>query len=426
MIKYAISLVARRKLRTILTSLGITIAVILLSLIIFGMQDLRTLLVSAIQTQFKSNEIFITNSSGPGAFNPPSSESTDVNETTLITQEVVDDIAKIDGVTDIVPVTVVNNLEIKLDGQDKAYAPAFISGWDLTGDDSYFVDFWGDKSKPTGDNIFVSKFVADFYNVAPEELIGKKVSFVTSKSALFGTVKTKEILDKQYDYTIKGVFDPGSDRNDAIVSLTTSTSILADIGGFDSKEEYVSSVGYDLLRVTGEEEKLQAIKTAIDEKYNFQGIFTADDVLGFLDDIIQAFTIALFAFGAISAVIASIGITNTMIMSIYEQTKEIGILKSMGASNGQILGVFLIQSAIIGLLGGVTGLIIVILSMQIGNIFIVEQLNQIGFQVETFFNFDLVSTLIVVAISIGIGILAGIYPSLKAASLNPVKALRSE
>jgi putative ABC transport system permease protein len=426
MIKYAISLVARRKLRTILTSLGITIAVILLSLIIFGMQDLRTLLVSAIQTQFKSNEIFITNSSGPGAFNPPSSESTDINETTLITQEVVDNIAKIDGVTDIVPVTVVNNLEIKLYGQDKAYAPAFISGWDLTGDDSYFVDFWGDKSKPTGDNIFVSKFVADFYNVAPEELIGKKVSFVTSKSALFGTVKTKEILDKQYDYTIKGVFDPGSDRNDAIVSLTTSTSILADIGGFDSKEEYVSSVGYDLLRVTGEEEKLQAIKLAIDEKYNFQGVFTADDVLGFLDDIIQAFTIALFVFGAISAVIASIGITNTMIMSIYEQTKEIGILKSMGASNGQILGVFLIQSAIIGLLGGVAGLIIVILSMQIGNIFIVEQLNQIGFQVETFFNFDLVSTLIVVAISIGIGILAGIYPSLKAATLNPVKALRSE
>jgi putative ABC transport system permease protein len=426
MIKYAISLVTRRKLRTILTSLGITIAVILLSLIIFGMQDLRTLLVSAIQTQFKSNEIFITNSSGPGAFNPPSAESTDVNETTLITQEVVDDIAKIDGVTNIIPVTIVNNLEIKLDGQDKAYAPAFISGWDLTGDDSYFVNFWGDKSKPTGDNIFVSKFVADFYNLAPEELIGKKVSFVTSKSALFGTVKTKEILDKQYDYTIKGVFDPGSDRNDAIVSLTTSTSILSDIGGFDSKEEYLSSVGYDLIRVTGEEEKLQAIKTAIDEKYNFQGIFTADDVLGFLDDIIQAFTIALFAFGAISAVIASIGITNTMIMSIYEQTKEIGILKSMGASNGQILGVFLIQSAIIGLLGGVAGLIIVILSMQIGNIFIVEQLNQIGFQVETFFNFDLISTLIVVVISIVIGILAGIYPSLKAASLNPVKALRSE
>jgi putative ABC transport system permease protein len=426
MIKYAISLVARRKLRTVLTSLGITIAVILLSLIIFGMQDLRTLLVSAIQTQFKSNEIFITNSSGPGVFNPPSDEGSDVNEITLMTQEVVDGISKIDGVTNITPVTVVNNLEIKLDGQDKSYAPAFISGWNLTGDDSYFVNFWGDKTKPTGDNIFVSKFVADFYNVDPEELIGKKVSFVTSKSALFGTVKTKEILDKQYEYTIKGVFDPGSDRNDAIVSLTTSTLILADIGGFDSKEEYVSSVGYDLLRVTGEEEKLQAIKLAIDEKYNFQGVFTADDVLGFLDDIIQAFTIALFVFGAISAVIASIGITNTMIMSIYEQTKEIGILKSMGASNGQILGVFLIQSAIIGLLGGVAGLIIVILSMQIGNIFIVEQLNQIGFQVETFFNFDLLSTLIVVAISIGIGILAGIYPSLKAATLNPVKALRSE
>jgi putative ABC transport system permease protein len=201
---------------------------------------------------------------------------------------------------------------------------------------------------------------------------------------------------------------------------------LANIGGFDSKEEYVSSVGYDLLRVTGEEDKLKSIKTSIEEDYNFQGIFTADDVLGFLDDIIQAFTIALFVFGAISAVIAAIGITNTMVMSIYEQTKEIGILKAMGASNGQILGVFLIQSAVIGLLGGVVGLIIVLLSMKVGNIFIVQQLQNIGFQVDTFFNFNLGSTLVIVGISIGIGILAGIYPALKAATLNPVKALRSE
>lgn len=426
MIKYAFSLVARRKLRTILTSLGITIAVILLSLIIFGMQDLRTLLVSAIQTQFKSNEIYITNSGGAGAFAPPSSETTEAAETTLITQEVVDSIKNIDGVQTTIPATIVNNLEIKLDGKDKAYSPAFITGWDIEGDDSYFTEFWGDKTKPVGDEIFISKSVAEFYEVPEEELIGKKVSFITSKSALFGTVKTKEILDRQFDYTIKGVFDPGSDRNDAIISLDTSLNVLATIGGFDSKDEYVSSVGYDLLRVTGNEENITSIKQAIDDKYNFQGIFTADDVLGFLDDIIQAFTIAMIAFGTISAVIAAIGITNTMVMSIYEQTKEIGILKAMGASNGQILGVFLIQSALIGLLGGIVGLLVVIGSMQVGNIFIVQELNKIGFDVDTFFNFNLFSTLIIVVISIGIGVLAGIYPALKAATLNPVKALRSE
>lgn len=426
MFKYAISLIARRKLRTFLTSLGITIAVILLSLIIFGMQDLRTLLVSAIQTQFKSNEIYITNSGGAGAFTPPSNEETDVNETTLITQDVVDKIRKIDGVSSASPATIVNNLEIKVDGKDKAYSPAFISGWDISGDDTYFIDFWGDKSKPSKNEIFISKTVADFYDIKPEDLIGKKVSFITSKSALFGTVKTKEILDKKFDYTIKGVFDPGSDRNDAIISLDNSISVLANIGGFDSKDEYISSVGYDLLRVVGEESKLQEIKKSIEEKYNFQGVFTADDVLGFLDNIIQAFTVAMIAFGTISAVIAAIGITNTMVMSIYEQTKEIGILKSMGASNGQILGVFLIQSAVIGLIGGVVGLLIVLLSMKVGNIFIVEQLQNIGFQVETFFNFNLISTLIIVAISMGIGVLSGIYPALKAATLNPVKALRSE
>jgi putative ABC transport system permease protein len=426
MIGYAISLVTRRKLRTILTSLGITIAVILLSLIIFGMQDLRKLLVTAIQTQFKSNEIFISNSGGATAVLPPSSDSDSSEETTLITQDIVNSINNINGVNSTVPVTIVNNLEIKVDDKDKAYSPAFISGWAIKGDDTYFVDFWGDKSKPEGASIFVSKSVAEFYDVQPEELIGKKVSFVTSKSALFGTVKTKEILDKKFDYTIKGVFDSGSDRNDAIISLDASIAILTDIGGFDSKDEYISSVGYDLLRVTGDEAKIKDIKQEIKDTYNFKGIFTADDVLGFLDQIIQAFTVAMIAFGTISAVIAAIGITNTMVMSIYEQTKEIGILKAMGASNGQILGVFLIQSALIGLLGGIVGLLVVIASMQVGNIFIVQQLKDIGFEVDTFFHFNLGSTLIIVAISIAIGILAGIYPALKAATLNPVKALRSE
>jgi putative ABC transport system permease protein len=426
MIKYAISLVIRRKLRTILTSLGITIAVILLSLIIFGMQDLRTLLVSAIQTQFKSNQILVSNSEGAGVILPTSNDNSSSKEAALITQDVVNSIKNINGVTNISPVTIVNNLEIKLDGKDKAYSPAFISGWDIKGDDTYFTDFWGDKSKPEGNTIFISKSVAEFYDMSPEDLVGKKVSFVTSKSALFGTVKTKEILDKKFDFTIKGVFDIGAERNNAIMSLDTSAGILTDIGGFDSKDEYISTVGYDLLRVTGDEAKIKDIKQEIKDTYNFKGIFTADDVLGFLNQIIQAFTVALIAFGTISAVIAAIGITNTMVMSIYEQTKEIGILKAMGASNSQILGVFLIQSALIGLLGGIVGLLVVIASMQIGNIFIVQQLNTIGFTVDTFFHFNLGSTLIIVAISISIGILAGIYPALKAATLNPVKALRSE
>jgi putative ABC transport system permease protein len=426
MIKYAISLVIRRKLRTILTSLGITIAVILLSLIIFGMQDLRTLLVSAIQTQFKSNQILVSNSEGAGVILPTSNDNSSSKEAALITQDVVNSIKNINGVTNISPVTIVNNLEIKLDGKDKAYSPAFISGWDIKGDDTYFTDFWGDKSKPEGNTIFISKSVAEFYDMSPEDLVGKKVSFVTSKSALFGTVKTKEILDKKFDFTIKGVFDIGAERNNAIMSLDTSAGILTDIGGFDSKDEYISTVGYDLLRVTGDEAKIKDIKQEIKDTYNFKGIFTADDVLGFLNQIIQAFTVALIAFGTISAVIAAIGITNTMVMSIYEQTKEIGILKAMGASNNQILGVFLIQSALIGLLGGIVGLLVVIASMQIGNIFIVQQLNTIGFTVDTFFHFNLGSTLIIVAISISIGILAGIYPALKAATLNPVKALRSE
>ena len=64
-----------------------------------------------------------------------------------------------------------------------------------------------------------------------------------------------------------------------------------------------------------------------------------------------------------------------MIMSIYEQTKEIGIIKAMGASNSQVLIIFLIQSAVIGFIGGVLGLLITFLSMKVADPIIVRVLS---------------------------------------------------
>ncbi len=70
--------------------------------------------------------------------------------------------------------------------------------------------------------------------------------------------------------------------------------------------------------------------------------------------IIQA---VLGGIGAISLLVAAIGITNTMVMSIYERTKEIGVMKVIGASLRDIKRLFLFESALIGLLGGILGII---------------------------------------------------------------------
>ncbi len=114
-------------------------------------------------------------------------------------------------------------------------------------------------------------------------------------------------------------------------------------------------------------------------------------------------------------------------MSIYEQTKEIGIIKAIGASDFQVLIIFLIQAGLIGLIGGLLGLSITYLLMKVADPYVVKLLSDQGFTaVTTFFHFQPLNALYITLSSILVGIIAGIYPAMKAAKLDPVNALRYE
>jgi putative ABC transport system permease protein len=135
----------------------------------------------------------------------------------------------------------------------------------------------------------------------------------------------------------------------------------------------------------------------------------------------------LSSVGGLALLVASLGIVNTMIMSIYERTREIGTLKAIGASRGDIRRLFMLEAGMIGLLGGLIGLLSGwALGLLLNRIILWyierEQLPVRG----TFFVVTPTLALVAVGFAILVGIVAGLYPANRAAKLDPLTALRHE
>lgn len=128
--------------------------------------------------------------------------------------------------------------------------------------------------------------------------------------------------------------------------------------------------------------------------------------------------------GAVSLFVASIGIANTMMMSIYERTKEIGIMKVLGCDMNRIRDMFLIESGAIGLIGGLTGVIFsFIISIVINALGVAASVSGVEGDISRIPLWLVVSAIIFAVI---IGMLAGFFPSLRAMKLSPLTALRND
>ncbi|MGE5676489.1 MAG: ABC transporter permease [Pseudomonadota bacterium] len=152
------------------------------------------------------------------------------------------------------------------------------------------------------------------------------------------------------------------------------------------------------------------------------------DILESMQKTSQSIRIVLGAIGAVSLLVASIGIANTMVMSIYERTREIGIMKVIGSSLGDIKRLFLVEAAMIGLLGGIIGLL-----LSYGVSF---GLNSAGFALLGFFGSGGEGTktsIIPIWLAGGamlftttIGLISGFYPAKRAMNLSALEAIRKE
>ncbi len=154
-------------------------------------------------------------------------------------------------------------------------------------------------------------------------------------------------------------------------------------------------------------------KLASDEKDNF-GIVTPDAISGLRDSLFGTISIVILFVPAIALVVGAIVIMNIMLVAVTERTKEIGIRKSLGARQMDILRQFLFESGLLAAIGGLIGLFLALVIGQLITMFVFPT------------RIPWWAAVVSIGVSAVVGILAGLFPAWKAARLDPIEALRAD
>ena len=261
------------------------------------------------------------------------------------------------------------------------------------------------------------------YNVV---VVGSRIAKNTFKQPL--TLNRMITIDDKA-FKVVGILKEsggfGGDDNKIIMPIKAARDTLEDVGSdeFDSIVLKATNTD-DVDQIMEEADKKLMISRHLTEKEKDFRISSAKSTQETMSDITQTMTLFLGAIAAVSLLVGAVGIANTMFTSVLEKTKEIGIMKSIGAKNRDIMMIFLLNSAIVGLVGGLLG---ICLGTGIASLLPLLGMKMMGMGREGMTTAVTPMLLIyALLISIGIGMVAGVIPAYRASKLKPVDALRYE
>ncbi len=255
----------------------------------------------------------------------------------------------------------------------------------------------------------------------------------------------EDVLDQQIKLTVIKWTEDGEIRRDFAIRIVgileergeTDWSMYIPIEDAEALNQWLNGVrvnrakdGYQMTIVKAEDPSVVLGLADTINEMGYQASTLAQTVQG----INSFFTIMQVIFGGVGAIallVAAIGIANTMAMAVLERTREIGLMKAVGATNRDVLSVFLGEASGIGLLGGIGGVVLGWSAGQVINVLAIAYLagraaEQGGPPPSTAVVTPLWLPIFALVFATLIGLLSGLYPALRAATLIPVDALKYE
>ena len=211
------------------------------------------------------------------------------------------------------------------------------------------------------------------------------------------------------EFKITGIYETGSMFYDS--AMYTGLSKLQNITDEEGK---ISTISIKIKK----DANLTTVNDKIKTEYNNTlSTITTEEMARTIDDTLGMINSATTAIEALAIIIGGLGVINTMMMTVFERTREIGVLKSVGWTKKRILGMIMGESIVLTLLSGIIGSIVGILA-----VFILFKAG--GDDMTLVFNVKIFIKAFAVALTVGI--IGGLYPAIKASKLSPTEALRYE
>ena len=419
---------SRRKARVALTAIGVVIgtaAVVVLVSLAIGLQQNATNQLYGIG-DLTQIQVY------PNYGDYYESMETGTTSTTMITEASLAELAAIPGVQEVIPRDYIMGSAMLKYNRLESYA-------NIIGVGTSTLEFLGTDLQggvydlERGTAVIGAMIPSSFYNPqwrpgqeppTPPELLGQQVRMDIIKWDNEGNEIRKTVSIRIVGILVETMGEPDWSIYMSLADVTAYNEWI--MGRRINREKD----GYNQVVVKAEDVNQVLSITETITNLGYQA-YTPQSYIQGINSFFLVLQVIFGGVGAIALLVAAIGIANTMAMAILERTREIGLMKAVGATNRDVLSIFLGEAAGIGFLGGLGGIIVGWSAGQIINVLAIAYLagraaQQGGLPPSSAVFTPVWLPLFALIFSTLIGILSGLYPALRAATMVPVIALKYE